>query len=376
MNAPNPYVDPGVTLPCPEVPWSQAQWDKVRQVVAAEAQKSRVAASFLSLYGPLPGDSDFVRRDLISTISSPTSSSNGSGENQQRLEIDDTSTIRLWTLQVNLHLRGPQLADPEMTSALALFRRAANVLARLEDTVVFNGIPTLSDPPPVKPCQASKQMALLPPIWDILGRRCNDNTRFMTGLLPLSPQRCPGYDPLSSELDHEKNSPFRQWEAVPWTGPEPPRTSEDFARLGNHLVGVISEAIGRLESQGHYGPFAVVLGQSLFQALQTPNESSLVLPQDRVVPFLGSGGCLQRSTTLPDQQGVIVALGGDPVELVIAKDIAVDFLQVTQDPSFVFRLHEKLVLRIKTPGAICGLRLPDPPASTAGKTSTSTSRGK
>ncbi|MFM7641427.1 MAG: encapsulin [Cyanobium sp.] len=159
----------------------------------------------------------------------------------------------------------------------------------------------------------------------------------------------------------------------------PTRQPQDwFAALGNRLVSSISEAIGRLESHGHYGPFAVVLGQSLFQALQTPNSSSLVLPQDRVIPFLGSGGSLLRSTTLPDKQGVIVALGGDPVELVVAKDISVDFLQVTQDPSFVFRLHEKLVLRIKTPGAIYGLKLPDPPVSRAAdaKAKRSASTGK
>ncbi|GDX76656.1 hypothetical protein LBMAG41_17320 [Cyanobium sp.] len=375
MSVPSSCDNPGLVSPCLEVPWSQAQWDKVRQVVAAEAQKSRVAAGFLSLYGPLPGDTDFVRRDLISAYLSPSSSLSGSGTKQQRLEIDDTSTIRLWTLQVNLHLRGPQLSDPEMTSVLALFRRAANVLARLEDTVVFNGIPMLSDPPPAKPSPATRQMDLLPPIWEILGRRVNDESRLMPGLLPLSPQPCPGYDPSAAEVDRDQNCPFRQWETIPWTEPGPPRKPDDFAKLGNLLVGVISEAIGRLEGKGHYGPFAVVLGQYLFQALQTPNSTSLVLPQDRVIPFLGAGGSLQRSTTLPDDQAVIVALGGDPVELVIAKDIAVDFLQVTQDPSYVFRLHEKLVLRIKTPGAIRGLRLPDP-SSQATKASRSASIGK
>jgi hypothetical protein len=265
-----------------------------------------------------------------------------------------------------------------MTSVLALFRRAANVLARLEDTVVFNGIPMLSDPPPAKPSPATRQMDLLPPIWEILGRRVNDESRLMPGLLPLSPQRCPGYDPPQpphAKEDPDQNSSFRQWETIPWTAPESPGTPDDFAKLGNLLVGVISEAIGRLEGNGHYGPFAVVLGQSLFQALQTPNSTSLVLPQDRVIPFLGAGGSLQRSTTLPDDQAVIVALGGDPVELVIAKDIAVDFLQVTQDPSYVFRLHEKLVLRIKTPGAIRGLRLPDS-STQATKASRSASIGK
>jgi uncharacterized linocin/CFP29 family protein len=364
MNPPPASAESATSLPCPEVPWSQAQWDKVRQMVAAEADKSRVAASFLSLYGPLSSDSDFVRRDLIATSPSPFPSQAGSGKKQQRLEIDDTSTIRLWTLQVNVYLRGPQLADPELTSVMALFRRAANVLARLEDTVVFNGIPMLSDPPKI--CPATAQMNLLPPIWEILGRRTNDNTRIMPGLLPDSPVPCPGYDPPRSiqapNLDDP--SPYRHWEDLPRPKLKPKGSAAYYAELGNSLVGIISRAIGNLEANGHYGPFALVLGQSLFEALQTPNATSLVLPQDRVIPFLGAGGTLLRSTTLPAEKGLMIALGGHPVDLVIAKDISVDFLQVTPDPSYVFRLHEKLVLRIMTPGAICGLRVtPDKDSS-------------
>ena len=58
----------------------------------------------------------------------------------------------------------------------------------------------------------------------------------------------------------------------------------------------IAAAIGHLEATGHFGPFAVVLDQQLFLVAQTPSPS-LVLPQDRITPFLG-GGPLLRSSTL------------------------------------------------------------------------------
>jgi hypothetical protein len=58
---------------------------------------------------------------------------------QPRLRIADKDTTQLATLQLNVLLRGEQLADPEMTSALTLFRRAANIIARLEDALVFSG---------------------------------------------------------------------------------------------------------------------------------------------------------------------------------------------------------------------------------------------
>ena len=62
------------------------------------------------------------------------------------LRIEDRDTIRLATLQVNVPVRSAQMADPELTSVLALFRRAANVIARLEDAVVFRGL-ELQAPP-------------------------------------------------------------------------------------------------------------------------------------------------------------------------------------------------------------------------------------
>ena len=62
-----------------------------------------------------------------------------------------------------------------------------------------------------------------------------------------------------------------------------------------------------------------------------------MLPQDRIIPFLG-GGSLLRSSTLPEDSGVVVALGGAPVELVVATDVSLNFLQVTPDPMFVFRV--------------------------------------
>jgi uncharacterized linocin/CFP29 family protein len=125
-------------------------------------------------------------------------------------------------------------------------------------------------------------------------------------------------------------------------------------------VHAVSEAIGELEAHGQFGPFAAVFGQGLFLVAQTPEPGSLVLPQDRITPFLG-GGSLLRSSTLDDYNGhcgVVVALGGAPVELVVAKDIALQFLQVTEDPKVLFRVREKIALRIKEADAIVRLYVP------------------
>ena len=42
-----------------------------------------------------------------------------------------------------------------------------------------------------------------------------------------------------------------------------------------------------------------------------------------------------------------MALGGEPIELVVATDMSLQFLQVTETPNYLFRVYEKLALRIK-----------------------------
>jgi uncharacterized linocin/CFP29 family protein len=289
-----------------QVPWTDEQWAHVRQTIEEEAHRARVAASFLPLVGPLPPSTDFVRADRMDY--------GDAGQPNQRMAIDDTTTILLPTLQVKVWVRGAQMADPDMTSALQMFRRAANVLARLEDAVIFNGQARQNEGPGNQDAVAG-----LPQIWEILGG-----------------EPCDGlFNGAKSELLAST-------------------AAGNASDLGEILVGRVSEAIGQLERSGHFGPFAVVLDHQYFTAVQTPNASSLVLPQDRIIPFLG-GGPLLRSSTLPGKTGVVVALGAAPVELVVATDVSLNFLQVTLDPRFVFRVYEKVRLRIKEPDAIVAL---------------------
>jgi len=213
-----------------------------------------------------------------------------------------------------------------MRSVLALFRRAANMLARLEDDIVFNGQVGANEGP---------HRGQHPQICEVQGGAESDGLLY-TGA---------------------KNKKLVTAAPVP-AAPAAPAPAAPPPSRGELLVTAVSEAIGDLERDGHLGPFAVVLDQRFFADVQTPNNGTLVLPQDRIIPFLG-GGPLLRSSTLPVKSGVVVALGGAPVELVVATDMSVGFLQVTTEPMFVFRVFEKLVLRIKQPGAIIAVVPPE-----------------
>jgi uncharacterized linocin/CFP29 family protein len=294
----------------PQVTWTDEQWARINQVVQEEVSRARVAATFLPLYGPLPPDSDFVRMQGITYPALPPADFR---QQVDRIHIDDSETIRLATLQVKVYVRAAQMADQEMLSVLTLFRRAANVLARLEDVVVFNGLITNLLPPPAFTPPAAA-VAGLPQVWEILGGQVTP------GLLTLLP------------------------------GSPPPMVVPPVA-AAEPLVPTIAAAIGNLEAAGHFGPFAVVLANNYFVRAQTPGAAGWVLPQDQIIPFLG-GGSLLRCSVLPANSGVVVALGGAPVDLVVATDVSPQFLQVTNAPEVLFRVREKIVLRIKEPAAI------------------------
>ena len=115
-------------------------------------------------------------------------------------------------------------------------------------------------------------------------------------------------------------------------------------------------AVQRLEAQGHFGPFVAVFGHQLFQDATTPRGTAATLPMNQFLPFLG-GGELYRSSALPDKEGLVIAVGGRPIELVLGTDMDVRFVQMTLEPRYVLRISERLALRIKEYDAVCKITL-------------------
>jgi hypothetical protein len=249
---------------------------------------------------------------------------NEPSEQGARLEVDEFQTIALTTISSDIFLRTYEAADPEMTAALSMIGRAADVLGRLEDAIIFNGQPGRGEGP-------SRPVA--PPIYEVKGGE------WRPGLLTI--------DEASQSFDDAPDEGAPRWE-----NPIGVDGASDQAR-GASLVTSTVHAISMLEGQGHYGPFALVLGTTLYLAANTPNENSMVLPSDRIVPFLD--GPLLRSSTIPADQGVLIALAGDPIDLVVAHDLELKFIQMTVEPRYVLRLSERFTLRIKQERATCVL---------------------
>ncbi len=278
-----------------EDPWTEAQWAQVQEAVRDEAKKQRVAASFLPLYGPLPEDAQTVSLQELETC--PNDAGTASF-----LEVKDHDTRRLTTLSVTVGLRSAQLSQPDLASALVAFRRAANLIARAEDYLVFNGQTQTSPPlPALQPCQAT------------------------------------GGDVFDGMIQSAENAGQKLLVGPGVTGPE--------------LVDLVVQATSMLEQNGHLGPFALVLNTNLFALAHNPT-NSLVLPADRIRPLL-DGPLLRSSTLGPGRRGILVSLGGELADLVVASEIKVRFVQITATPSlrYVYRVSQRFTLRIKQPTA-------------------------
>jgi uncharacterized linocin/CFP29 family protein len=280
--------------------WTEDHWNRICTTVTEEAQRTRVAAQILPVVGP----------EDPSTVAVPayrvTYPPRAVPPPNRQMEVSSDPTLYLTSISVLVELRGREGAESSLAAALTMFRRAANVVARAEDALVFNG----------RSAARIRRVGRLPRIFGV-----NQLGAGIRGLL-----------------------------ASPTVVPIPPPQG------GTEIATAIIQAIGALDQAGFTGPYACALDQAAFDAICGPL-ATLVLPRDRVLPFL-QGGSLVRASAIPPRllgvRGAVVALSGDPVELVVAKDINVTYLQTTGalDPRHVFRVSERVALRVKQRRAI------------------------
>jgi hypothetical protein len=282
--------------------WSDDQWNRINTVVQETAAKTRVAAQFLpTVLHPDVSATAVPNRTLNYAFNAPLPP-------MQRITVDSTPGTFFTTLAVNVALTSQEAADPDLGAALVQFRRAASLVARLEDALLFNGQPGPGLPPP--------NVGVLPQVFDVAA---GGN---QPGLcVPAAANFAPRQDYL-----------------VP--APAPNGVGPGAGEL---LVTAIIDGIGALDAAGQCGPYVCVLSQSRFTELHTP-APSFVLPRDRVVPFLE--GPLLRSSVLTPQLGLLLALGSGGMEIVVSSELHVRFLQISTEPRYVFRVSERIALRV------------------------------
>jgi uncharacterized linocin/CFP29 family protein len=312
-----------------EVGWTENQWNTVARTVEEEAQKARVGRRFLPTVGPLPPDVVAVPSLNLTFPNDPNQPPVAPGPPPTgfvptlRLESDTDPSLFLATISVLVELPKHQLSEPDLSGALAMFRRAANYIARVEDAIIVHGQSGRNAPP-------ASGLANIPAVYRVTGggfRGGAVSGLIPTGSIPVAPGNLRGRRTVQIGL----------------------------GMTGVDLINAVIQARIELEAAGQFGPFQCIFSPGL-QKLATNPAASFVMPLDRILPHL-EGGSIFTSSVVPDPPvpqpfprfplAAVVATNGSPLEVVVGSDICVKFLQTTLEPRWVFRISERVAFRIK-----------------------------
>ncbi len=269
--------------------WGADIWKRIDDAVHDEFQRTSVAAKFIPLYGPV-GDALTVPADKIDS---------------ETMTVNEVAVTALLELSVEFRLTRQQAAgEAQLSTALTLATRAANLLSLGEDVAIFRGDEGIKDNP----------------VKQVQYRGGNAGP----GLVNITDQAV---------------------RVMPVTA-----GSNSY---GEHTFSSLAEAYALLQSQGHYGPYALTLRSELYADTFAPLPDTLAMPADRIKPLVTLG--FYGTGTLRPSTGVLVSVGGNSMDLVAGVDPTTEFLQVDNDGLYRFRVFERIAVRVKDKTAIVRL---------------------
>lgn len=314
-----------------KVPWSQEIWDCIDQAVHAECQRTKIAAKFLPMHGPIDPRARTVPSDRVEVLEVAALRAATPGLRASLtgpiplLEVDETAETPIIEIQVQFQLTPQQVHDEQhLMTAVTLATRAANHLSQGEDLLIFQGENALGSP-----LFAENRVQI---------RSGSPGT----GLLNLAAQSI---------------------QIVP-VEPLPPRQPQDTqTRWGENAFAAVARAYSILQSgeglaQAHYGPYALVFQHVPYADTYAPLATTLIMPADRIKPLVTEG--FFGTGTLPPFRGFMVSLGGNTMDLVMAWDATTAFLQEDPDGRYRFRVFERFTVREKDPTSVVRLEFGEP----------------
>jgi hypothetical protein len=237
----------------------------------------------------------------------------------QRGMVNDCETLGLFEPYAFVPLSRAQGDETSLQRAMTTMNRAASVLARWHDVLIFSGFDLKINPKPPRiempPCEP----------------------------MPIGMRQAA----IQAETE-EKSKPILV----------------DSRHANESLVSAAYAAVLKLEERGYYSDYHLVLGQDLWAALNNPNEGALVLPRDRIEHTLKGGG-FYRTTTIPSDEALMVSLDGPTLDCVSASQSSeqprMEFLRTQADERgeeiYLLRIRERFAPRIRENQAIVRLKL-------------------
>jgi hypothetical protein len=299
--------------------WTDEQWARVVKSVKQEAERTRVAAKALPIYGPVSEDTLSVPNLSIDPpAAAPLIPPAAPGLVTTRIEVNSATGTVLATISMLVYVRTHEAADPELGAVLTMFRRAGNYIARIEDALMFNGQSAAGALPPlVGPAIPFAQVTNGRSQWGLIG----------------------GPAPLVLAPPHPAAAVVRGPIAA--------------AAPGVSVVTAVVNSITALENNGYGPPYACIFGNNLYRDVHTPTVN-YTLPREPIMALLAGGPLLRSSVIAPDY-GAVISYESGQIEQVLASDVCVKFLYVSEEPRYVLRVSERVALRVRDWGAVVNI---------------------
>src|SRR6266487_2511631 len=301
--------------------WSQDIWNHIDQAVHDEAKRTKIAAQFLPLYSA-EMDARTIQSDAVNSQTIPLLTVN---------EEAETPLLESWT---EFALTKQQYEQEEhLMTAVTLAINAVNKLSRAEDLLIFQGTAGIADD------------LFQTQTVNLRGSQRDDTGRFgsrisIVGLLPSAPDnQVIRIDPTETNNDPSQN------------------------RYGENTFGAVARGYSILQRR-HYGRDALVLPTNPFADTWAPLKTTLIMPADRIKGLVGDR--FYSTSTLPNDfgltdrrpiepQGLLVALDGNTMDLVMGMDPTTAFMQLDGEGLYRFRVFERFTMRLKDPQAVVRL---------------------
>jgi hypothetical protein len=295
--------------------WNTDIWNAIDKAVADEHKLTAIAAQFLT--PPVPDGS------MDGTVPADTVQAGEDGI----LSVDESEMRSIVEIAVQFRVRQSQVEHEAQTkTAESLATRAANLLAKGEDLLIFQGLTALE-----APLFASKTVVL----------------------------RLPKSKKPSSPVDAFL---FPNEQIIPV---HPSESSASGPLYGDNTYAAVAEGYARLQ-ENHYGRQALVLPSTIYADTFATRATTLEIPAitaDRIKGLIGN--FVFGTSTLPaldkngrdkPAKGVLLALDGNTMDLVVQMGPTVEV--VTQEGGsgdFIFNVYERFALRLKDPKAVVEL---------------------
>jgi uncharacterized linocin/CFP29 family protein len=298
--------------------WSQTIWNNINRAVHDESKRTKIAAQFISPYITDTSDTT-IPSDRVNAETVPLLTVN---------EDDQIPLIEIWT---EFALTKQQYdKEEQLMTAVTLAINAANKLSRAEDLLIFQGSDGVTDD--LFQTQTVNLRGAKPnPESGIIESRIN-----LVGLLAAAPDN--------------------QVIAVSPTGTNNDPTQN---RYGENTFGAVARGYSLLQRR-YYGRNALILPTNPFADTWAPLPNTLIMPADRIKGLVNDR--FYSTSTLPNNfeqnsipQGLLVALDGNTMDLVMGMDPTTAFMQIDGEGLYRFRVYERFTLRLKDPQAVVRL---------------------